>query len=68
MSTEYSSGVKFKEGDKIRGYQIVKAFDPGGFAFAGKARASNGGSVFFKKYKRPGGSSPWLAGFDRVPE
>ncbi|MEI7728110.1 MAG: protein kinase [Verrucomicrobiota bacterium] len=63
MSTEYSSGVKFKEGDKIKGYQIVKAFDPGGFAFAGKARAPTGRSVFFKKYKRPGGSSPWLTGF-----
>lgn len=63
MSTEYSSGVKFKEGDNIRGYQIVKAFDPGGFAFAAKAEAPTGRPVFFKKYKRPGGSSPWLAGF-----
>lgn len=63
MSTEYSSGVKFKEGDTIGSYQIVKAFDPGGFAFSAKANALTGRSVFFKKYKRPGGSSPWLAGF-----
>jgi serine/threonine protein kinase len=63
MSTEYSSGVKFKEGDRIRGYEILRAFDPGGFAFSAKAKTPNGGLVFFKKYKRPGGSSPWLAGF-----
>jgi serine/threonine protein kinase len=63
MATEYSSGVKFREGDRIKGYEILKAFDPGGFAFAGKAKAATGRLVFFKKYKRPGGSSPWLAGF-----
>jgi serine/threonine protein kinase len=63
MSTEYSSGVKFKEGDRIRGYEILRAFDPGGFAFSAKAKAPTGRPVFFKKYKRPGGSSPWLAGF-----
>jgi serine/threonine protein kinase len=63
MSTEYSSGVKFREGDRIKGYEILKAFDPGGFAFAGKAKSATGRPVFFKKYKRPGGSSPWLAGF-----
>jgi serine/threonine protein kinase len=63
MSGEYSSGQKFREGDLIKGYEILKAFDPGGFAFSGKAKAPNGRIVFFKKYKRPGGSSPWLAGF-----
>ena len=63
MSTEYSSGVKFRERDRIKGYEIVKVFDPGAFAFAGKAKAPSGRHVFFKKYKRPGGSSPWLADF-----
>ena len=63
MAKEHSSGVKFEAGDHIKGYEILKAFDPGGFAFAGKARAPNGRVVFFKKYKRPGGSSPWLGGF-----
>lgn len=63
MSTEFSSGVKFKEGDRIKGYEILKAFDPGGFAFAAKAKAPTGRPVFFKKYKRPGGSSPWLRAF-----
>ena len=63
MAKEHSSGVKFEAGDHIKGYEILKAFDPGGFAFAGKARAPNGRVVFFKKYRRPGGSSPWLGGF-----
>ncbi|MEI6297194.1 MAG: protein kinase [bacterium] len=63
MSTEYSSGVKFREGDRIKGYEVLKAFDPGGFAFAGKARSATGRPVFLKKYKRPGGSSLWLEGF-----
>lgn len=60
---EYSSGIKFREGDRIKGYTLTKAFDPGAFAFAGKAESSTGRPVFFKKYKRPGGSSPWLNGF-----
>lgn len=63
MATEYSSGVKFREGDRIKGYEILRVFDPGGFAFSAKAKAPNGRPVFFKKYKRPGGSSEWLAGF-----
>lgn len=60
---EHSSGVKLREGDKIKGYQIKRVFDPGGFAFASKALSPSGRTVFFKKYKRPGGSSPWLEGF-----
>lgn len=63
MSKEYSSGIRFREGDRIKGYTIKKTFDPGAFAFAGKAESSTGRLVFFKKYKRPGGSSPWLEGF-----
>lgn len=63
MSTEFSSAFSFKPGEKIGGYDILEVFEPGGFAFAGKARAANGRTVFFKKYKRPGGSSPWLSGF-----
>lgn len=60
---EYSSGIKLRERDRIKDYEILKVFDPGGFAFAGKARNAAGRHVFFKKYKRPGGSSPWLTGF-----
>jgi len=63
MSTEYVSGFKFAEGDTIRGYKILKAFDPGAFAYAGKARAPGGRLVFFKKYKRPGAASKWYDGF-----
>ena len=60
---EYSSGIKLREGDKIKGYLVKKVFDPGGFAFASKAVSPSGRTVFFKKYKRPGGNSPWLQGY-----
>lgn len=63
MGGEYSSGIRFAENDKIQGYTILKTFDPGGFAFAGKAQAPNGRIVFFKKYKRPGSASKWYDGF-----
>jgi serine/threonine protein kinase len=63
MGREHSSGQQFVVGDLIKGYEILKVFDPGAYAFAGKARAPNGQMVFFKKYRRPGGSSPWLGGF-----
>ena len=49
MSTECVSGFKFAEGDTIKGYRILKAFDPGAFAFAGKAKAADCRTVFFKK-------------------
>ena len=60
---EFSSGIKLSEGDRIKGYEVTKVFDPGAFAFACKAISSSGRTVFLKKYKRPGGSSPWLQGF-----
>ena len=63
MAGECSSGVKFKKGDEIRGYKILEAFDPGGFACSGKARSPSGKIVFFKKYKCPGASAPWYSGF-----
>ena len=63
MAGEHSSGIKFAENDNIKGYVILKAFDPGGFAFAGKAKSPSGRTVFFKKYKRPGGAAPWYQGF-----
>ena len=63
MSTEFVSGFKFAEGDTIKGYKILKAFDPGAFAFAGKAKATNGRTVFFKKYKRPGAAAKWYDAF-----
>lgn len=63
--TAYTSGAKLKvsAGRDIKGYEIIKTFDSGAFAFAAKAKAPTGRTVFFKKYRRPGGSSPWLAGF-----
>lgn len=48
MAGEHSSGIKFVENDNIKGYVILKAFDPGGFAFAGKAKSPSGRTVFFK--------------------
>lgn len=60
---EFSSGIKLCEGERIKGYEVTKVFDPGAFAFAAKAKAPSGRTVFLKKYKRPGGSSPWLHGF-----
>jgi len=63
MGAEHVPGMAFQPGEKIKGYEILKAFDPGGFAFAGKAKAPSGRVVFFKKYKKPGGMSPWLDGF-----
>jgi serine/threonine protein kinase len=63
MGAEHVPGMAFQPGEKIKGYEILKAFDPGGFAFAGKAKAPSGRPVFFKKYKKPGGMSPWLDGF-----
>ena len=59
----YSSALKLKEGEEINGYQVIKVFDPGGFAYAAKAKAPTGRTVFLKKYKCPGGSAPWLAGY-----
>jgi serine/threonine protein kinase len=60
---DFSSGIKLQEGDIIKGYEVKKVFDPGAFAFASKAVSPTGRVVFFKKYKRPGGSSPWLQGY-----
>ena len=60
---EFSSGIKLSVGERINGYEITKTFDPGAFAFACKAKSPSGRPVFLKKYKRPGGSSPWLQGF-----
>lgn len=61
--SEFSSGYAFTEGDSVRDYRIVRAFDPGRFAFAGMAQSAAGRRVFFKKYRRPGGASPWYDKF-----
>jgi len=63
MSGEFSSARALEAGDRINGYEILKAFDPGGFTYPAKARAPNGRVVFFKKYRKPGGSSPWQEAF-----
>lgn len=63
MAGEFVSGVRFKEGDTIKGYEILKTFDPGAFAFAAKAKSADDRIVFFKKYKRPGAASPWYEKF-----
>jgi hypothetical protein len=63
VAGEYASGIRFKEGDEIRGYRILAVFDPGNFAFSGKARAPNGKPVFLKKYCSPGGAVEWYPDF-----
>ncbi len=66
MAKEHSSGIRFSKGDIINGYKILEDFDPGAFAFTGRAETTRGGkkiTVFFKKYKRPGGASPWYQQF-----
>lgn len=63
MAGEHVSGVRFREGDRIKGYEVLKTFDPGAFAFAAKAKSPEGRTVFFKKYKRPGAASAWYDGF-----
>lgn len=63
MAGEYSSGIRFKEGDVIKGYRIVKALDSGAFAFPAQAVSATGRLVFFKKYKKPGGSASWYKEF-----
>ncbi len=63
MAGEHVSGVRFREGDRINGYEVLKTFDPGAFAFAAKAKSRDGRTVFFKKYKRPGAASAWYEGF-----
>jgi serine/threonine protein kinase len=63
MGREHSSGQQFLVGDRIKGYEILKVFDAGSYTFSGQARAPNGKVVFFKKYRRPGGTSPWQDDF-----
>ena len=63
MGREHSSGQQFMPGDRIKGYEIVKVFNPGAFTFTGIARAPNSQRVFIKKYRRPGGMSSWLQAF-----
>ena len=63
MAGEHVSGVRFREGDHIKDYEILETFDPGAFAFAAKAKSTKGRTVFFKKYKRPGAASAWYEGF-----
>lgn len=63
MGREHSSGQQFMPGDRIKGYEIIKPFNPGAFTFPAIARAPNGRLVFLKKYRRPGGMSPWLQAF-----
>ena len=58
-----SSGVLLKAGTAINGYEVLRVFKPDGFSFSAKAKASNGGIVLLKMYKRPGGSSDWFDGF-----
>ncbi len=57
------SGAKPSAGTVINGYEILRVFEPGGFSFGAKAKAPDGKIVLLRKYKRPGGGSPWLDGF-----
>lgn len=63
MSTEFSSGAALCIGDKIKGYEILQVFEAGMYTYPAKARAANGRTVFFKKYRTPGGSAKWFSRF-----
>jgi serine/threonine protein kinase len=62
--SQYLSGIKLKEGDKINDYEIISLLRPGAFSFSCKAVTQSGKNVFLKKFKHPGGSSPWIDGFN----
>lgn len=59
--SEFVSSFPLKENEKINGYTINKVFSIGSSAYVAKARQdSTGRFVFFKKYRSPGGRSPWF--------
>jgi serine/threonine protein kinase len=59
--SEFTSGFPLNENEKIGGYTVQKPFPPGATAYVAKARQdSTGRFVFFKKYRSPGGRSPWF--------
>ncbi len=60
--SEFVSSFPLRINEKIAGYTIQKVFAPGSTANPAKARHdSTGHFVFFKKYRSPGGRSPWFA-------
>lgn len=63
MSAEFSSGIRLSPGDTIGAYRILEVFDPGAFTFPARAVTQAGRQVFLKKYRRPGGNSPWYDGY-----
>jgi serine/threonine protein kinase len=59
--SEFVSSFPLKQNEKISGYTVQKVFAPGATAYVAKARHdSTGHSVFFKKYRSPGGRSLWF--------
>lgn len=63
MSSAYSSGVKFSEGDQIKEYRVAEYLGSGGYTFYGKAVGADGKPVFLKKYRLPGPRNPWYDEF-----
>jgi serine/threonine protein kinase len=60
--SEFVSSFPLRINEKIAGYTIQKVFTPGSTANPAKARHdSTGHFVFFKKYRIPGGRSPWFS-------
>jgi hypothetical protein len=59
MGSECSPGVRLADGDRIKGYQVLKAFDPGSMTFTAKAKSAAGRTVFLKKYRRPTALMRW---------
>lgn len=59
--SEFVSSFPLKVNDNINGYTIEKVFQPGATAYLAIARQdSTRQLVFLKKYRTPGGRSPWF--------
>ena len=59
--SEFVSSFPLRANENINGYTVVKVLSAGSSANTAKARQdSTGRLVFFKKYRSPGGRSPWF--------
>lgn len=54
---------QLKNGDRIRGYEILAHLNTGGMANAFAARSPSGDKVFFKSYKSPSVAVDWYHGY-----
>ena len=63
MGSPYSPGVRYAAGDKIKNYEIIKAFDPGSMTYTGIAKMPTGRKVFLKKYTNPTALVTWYENY-----